>query len=80
MSLVGGNSYYHKKLGKFVAYLGMIGAIFGMILAKEETKAGIFAIVFLVEAVILRTAKPQSYELKSKINRSIGELKSAKRD
>ena len=79
-SLLGGNSYYHKRLGRPIAYLGMITAIFGMIFAKEETKAAIFGVVLLIEVLILKAAKPKEYQLKSKINKSIGELKTPKRD
>jgi hypothetical protein len=32
-SMLGGNSYYHRRLGRPVAYLGMISAILGIVLA-----------------------------------------------
>ena len=58
-SLLGGDSSAHKRLGRPIAYFGMIAAIFGMLLSGKLRNAAILAVVSIVESYILKPAAPK---------------------
>lgn len=57
--IFGGSSSFHKRFGPIVHSLGMLLAIGSMLMARLETRALVFAVLFLVEVVIVGSTGPK---------------------